>query len=1077
MQFIYDLSNLAKPMEVNPMWGIGLGNLAVSKRRMIFTQLVIINLLLTLFLMTVLFVAPDVSNASRTRADEVEPNDTFAQATDIADKSFSGNVDQSDSTDYYKVTLTAGQTISVVYVTNATGNTTALGLYDGTEKELWKSAWIAHDSTLYFNYTLNRTLVNPYYLAVMAENTGNFYDITTTITSQNDAKSDSDASDVEYNATDLFSGTNSAYLAKHYNIENSDDHDYYKFELSQGGIFDLNMSVSLAGSATINFEILDNEKNPIKSNIAVKPGEYSLFKYVTNGSFGRMFYLSASIASGSNNYDVLLFVNYQDDAISGKDAGDNFTAAIEFQDDDVPYTGMLGAGKVGNDRIDMYEILLLVTDKTVEVNITIVPDKDLDLTLNVYNNTEGILKTMNPGAGTEVLLKVFTLRIKRIYLELMVDPGKTSLGEYTITINQRELSEGDKDTDSDNMPDSWEGDHGLNPNSAADAEEDKDSDGLTNLREYNIDTDPTSKDTDSDGMPDGWEDEKQLDPLTDDANLDPDNDGYSNLDEFENKTEPLNQSSHPVAAYGHLTSEAVKRSYTDITKDVRYWRGTWDYSKNLGTIQESGIASIYPSYDLVSLDSNRVQKELVVKLKADGKIMALGDYSAGESGQIKLGTYYVVLFIDKAFEELDFTEQSLPNLFTQTSSLIPYTLEFFNDTFTGTPGTVGSKADDQTLQWTIPLGDLTALPADFELYGFVYTFIIGDFDTPTFDLAADTMGTGSIPPAIKHLLGKIDDIAGHKITVSISSFSAGGEILVEEAEKPNEAPEGTGDLGIYVDIELTGGVTPESIFISVEYDDEDIPEGYTEQDIKIFYYNESQNKWLKIPDSGVWANNNTAWARPKHLTVFSPMSKPGEDSNGGPFDMGLLILIIIIIVIVIIIVVSGVVIARSRRKAPPSPPPKRQERALNPEFFTCPRCGEEVEVPLADTQKVGLVCPNCGGKGKIDNPYLGRESGSGSRGRESRHDYDDDYDRDSRRLHAREPEPRQDIDLEYRPPPGRGRGRSSRRSTPEPEEDDYEYKKCPKCRAKIPIPYEDDEKISIKCPDCGAKGTVKNPYI
>ena len=113
-------------------------------------------------------------------------------------------------------------------------------------------------------------------------------------------------------------------------------------------------------------------------------------------------------------------------------------------------------------------------------------------------------------------------------------------------------------------------------------------------------------------------------------------------------------------------------------------------------------------------------------------------------------------------------------------------------------------------------------------------------------------------------------------------------------------------------------------------------------------------------------------------------------------------------------------------------------------------------------------------------PYLGRESGRGGRTRtkEPRRDYDDyDQGRRSGGARTREPEPRQDIDLEYRPPPGRGRGRSSSRSAPEPEEDDYEYKTCPKCRGNIPIPYDDDEKVSIKCPKCGAKGKVKNPYI
>jgi len=46
------------------------------------------------------------------------------------------------------------------------------------------------------------------------------------------------------------------------------------------------------------------------------------------------------------------------------------------------------------------------------------------------------------------------------------------------------------DTDGDGMPDTWERDNGLDPNSAADAALDSDADGLTNLQEYIAGTNP-----------------------------------------------------------------------------------------------------------------------------------------------------------------------------------------------------------------------------------------------------------------------------------------------------------------------------------------------------------------------------------------------------------------------------------------------------------------------------------------------------------------------------------------------------------------------------------------------------------
>ncbi len=89
------------------------------------------------------------------------------------------------------------------------------------------------------------------------------------------------------------------------------------------------------------------------------------------------------------------------------------------------------------------------------------------------------------------------------------------------------------DTDGDGIPDAWEHDHGLNPLLSADAARDPDGDGLTNLREFALRSNPSATDTDGDGMPDAWEVQYALDPLDPaDAALDPDGDGFTNLREF-----------------------------------------------------------------------------------------------------------------------------------------------------------------------------------------------------------------------------------------------------------------------------------------------------------------------------------------------------------------------------------------------------------------------------------------------------------------------------------------------------------------------------------------------------------------
>ncbi len=94
------------------------------------------------------------------------------------------------------------------------------------------------------------------------------------------------------------------------------------------------------------------------------------------------------------------------------------------------------------------------------------------------------------------------------------------------------------DSDNDGLPDSWEILNNLDPQDISDSGLDFDNDGLTNLEEFNAQTDPNNSDSDNDGMPDGWEVDHGHNPNdASDANQDDDGDGISNLDEYLNATD------------------------------------------------------------------------------------------------------------------------------------------------------------------------------------------------------------------------------------------------------------------------------------------------------------------------------------------------------------------------------------------------------------------------------------------------------------------------------------------------------------------------------------------------------------
>jgi len=125
----------------------------------------------------------------------------------------------------------------------------------------------------------------------------------------------------------------------------------------------------------------------------------------------------------------------------------------------------------------------------------------------------------------------------------------TNLEEY-----QAGTDPTDSDTDDDGMKDGWEVDNNLDPLDSSDANEDPDNDGLSNVDEYNSgnnSTDPHDKDSDDDYLPDGWEVDNGLNPNSDagndGANGNPDGDDYTNLSEYLHGSDPQDDQSVPVS--------------------------------------------------------------------------------------------------------------------------------------------------------------------------------------------------------------------------------------------------------------------------------------------------------------------------------------------------------------------------------------------------------------------------------------------------------------------------------------------------------------------------------------------------
>ena len=98
-----------------------------------------------------------------------------------------------------------------------------------------------------------------------------------------------------------------------------------------------------------------------------------------------------------------------------------------------------------------------------------------------------------------------------------------------------------RDRDRDRLPDRWEKRYGLSISKKS-ARRDPDHDGLRNLREFRLRTNPRSKDTDGDGLRDGAEVRRYH---TNPRRKDTDGDGYSDRVEVLAGTNPRKGDKHP----------------------------------------------------------------------------------------------------------------------------------------------------------------------------------------------------------------------------------------------------------------------------------------------------------------------------------------------------------------------------------------------------------------------------------------------------------------------------------------------------------------------------------------------------
>lgn len=234
--------------------------------------------------------------------------------------------------------------------------------------------------------------------------------------------------------------------------------------------------------------------------------------------------------------------------------------------------------------------------------------EELQALLLIFNNdTFNEVKCSNVQSGTSVgneEINVFLPTRSTTGTATIFDTEyKDFSGEYAVVYP---VGTDFTDSDNDGMPDFWETENGLDPQSASGedgAEGDEDDDNLYNLFEYRLGTNPNSSDSDLDGLSDFDELSLETNPNDNnsssthtstnesknnvsDGDEDFDGDGFSNREEIVADTDPLDETSKPTTSNNDNTDNSGDGNDSSDNTDSN--TNTGNNNTNTGTTTNTG---------------------------------------------------------------------------------------------------------------------------------------------------------------------------------------------------------------------------------------------------------------------------------------------------------------------------------------------------------------------------------------------------------------------------------------------------------------------------------------------------------